>query len=168
MEQSIFTDLIVLAKFYRSKAPNGDYNFISRTLGKISLIEAEDQEILTDQDIWLCRIMKEVKPRTNQGAFILKPLKKVDPTLIKKLIPGFYEAKEVENAVVIYPNENKEGLWLISKKSREIFSRKCNSLIVPFQGDLDKIECLYQKDLNEELDAKEEAEQEQQAEQAEA
>lgn len=155
MEQSIFTDLIVLAKFYRSKAPNGDYNFISRTLGKISLVEAEDQEILEDQDIWLSRIIKEVKPNTNQGAFILKPLKKVEPKLIKKLIPGFYESKEVGNAVVIYPNENKELLWLISKPTREIFSRKFSSLIVPFQGNLDDVECLYQKGLQEELDVEE-------------
>ena len=155
MEQSIFKDLIVLAKFYRSKAPNGDYNFISRTLGKISLVESEDQEILQEQDMWLCRIVKEVKPNTNQGAFIVKPLKKVDPKGVKKLIPGFYEEKAIENAVVLYPNENKEALWLVSKPTREIFSRRFSSLIVPYQGNLDAVECLYQKELQRELNEQE-------------
>ena len=133
--KSAFEGLHIVAKFFRSKAPDGDIITISRTLGKFSVVDKAFQGEVQEKDIWVCRIVREVRPGKNQGAFILMPLERVqDPTAkIRKLIPGFYDVEPKDGAVVLTPNANKREFWVISIATRQIFSSKYYAVVVPIE-----------------------------------
>lgn len=137
---SPFEGYYVVAKWYDSKAPSGKVNLISRSLGKFSIVDNSYQgPQIQDQDVYLCRITKEIKPGTNTGAFVLLPVRKLDPdTELRKLIPGFYDLEIVgrnskAQAAVVRPNSDKEQFWLLSKATRQVFSSKYYAIIIPIE-----------------------------------
>lgn len=123
----------VTLKFFLSKGPDNVTKLISRTLGKLSLISDVHQGIVQDQEIWICEIEQEIGPNKKTGAFMVKPLKKVDPEKIKKLIPGFYSTMNDGNTVFLYPKENQSEPWIISINTRKLFNKRCTAIIVPIQ-----------------------------------
>jgi len=129
--ESYFNGLYVVAKFYHSKSPEGRMLPISRTLGKLGIVPAEHEEKIKDQDIWLCQIQEESKPGINAGAFILSPVKQIDPSRIRKLIPGFYDVHPVGKAALIVPKTDAEHYWILSKATRRMFSEKYHAVVVP-------------------------------------
>ena len=129
---SRYKGLYVVAKFYLSKAPDGKLNCISRTLGKFSILDTVDEEKVGNHDVWICKILREIKPNENEGAFVLRPLEKIDADKrIRKLIPGFFKIKKVAGAALIIPNTDPADCWILSKRTREVFSKKHYALIVP-------------------------------------
>lgn len=131
-QQSLFQNVYVVAKFFTSKAPNGDTHCISRTLGKFSIVDNSFQGTVDNQSIWLCKITKEIKPNKNLGAFVLLPLKNVDPKSIKKVIPGFYDFQQAgKGMALVRPNSDPSSYWMLSKATRQIFSKKYHAVIVP-------------------------------------
>ena len=130
--KSKYEGLYVVAKFYLSKAPDGKLNCISRTLGKFSILDRADEERVENQDVWICKILREIKPNLNSGAFVLRPLEKIDADKrIRKIIPGFYEVREVGSAALVLPNTDPADCWMLTKTTREIFSKKYYAVIVP-------------------------------------
>jgi hypothetical protein len=124
--------LRVVAKFYYSKAPDGTMQCISRTLGKLAIVESGSPAV-PNHSLWLCEIVKETRPGKNYGAFILRPLESVDPSSIRKIIPGFYDLSERDRVAVLRPNSDPHHFWVLSKATRQIFSRKYNAVIVPVE-----------------------------------
>lgn len=127
-------DIYVVAKFFMSKAPDGSMHCISRTLGKFSIIDHEYAGNVKNREIWVCQIIREIHPGQNKGAFILRPVKRIpDPeTMIRKIIPGFYKTEVVNNkTALIIPNTDPGDYWMLSKATRQIFSKKFYSVIVP-------------------------------------
>ena len=138
-QQSLFQNVYVVAKFFISKAPNGETHCISRTLGKFSIIDNSFQGTVNNQDIWLCQITKEIKPNKNSGAFVLLPLKLVDPKSVRKIIPGFYDFQKIDNGIaLVRPNSDPSAYWMLSKATRQIFSKKYHAVVVPicYQDDI--------------------------------
>lgn len=135
-ESSIFEGVYTLAKFYLSRSPEGKMNCISRTLGKFSIVDRNFEGTINNQDIWVCKIVKEIQPRKNIGAFVLWPIEQVDPDNIKKIIPGFYDAQPMGRVISIMPNTDPHDYWMLSKSTRRIFSKKYYAVIVPiaYQG----------------------------------
>lgn len=132
----MFEGTHVVAKFFISKAPNGEVNCISRTLGKFSIIDNNFKGEVKDGELWLCKIVKEIRPSKNTGTFILLPVKKTDPLQLRKLIPGFYTAKEAEDgAMVLTPDNNPSDYWILSAATRQIFAKKHYAVIVPIKVD---------------------------------
>lgn len=129
--RSIFEGVCTLAKFYLSRSPSGKMNCISRTLGKFSIVDKEFEGVINDQDIWVCKVIKEIHPGKNIGAFVLRPIELVDIDRIKKIIPGFYDVQVMEQAVNIIPNTDPHDFWMLSKTTRKIFSKKYYAVIVP-------------------------------------
>lgn len=129
--RSVFEGVYTLAKFYLSRSPDGKMNCISRTLGKFSIIDREFEGTINDQDLWVCKIVKEIHPRQNIGAFVLSPIERVEADKIKKIIPGFYDVQVMERAVNIVPNTDPHDFWMLSKSTRKIFSKKYYAVIVP-------------------------------------
>lgn len=125
----------VVLKFFLSKGPNNVTKLISRTLGKLSLIEEKYVDQVQDQEIWVCEIEKEIGPSKNHGAFLVRPIKKVDPDKIKKLIPGFYSIIAHGKTVFLYPKDSPKEPWLVSINTRKIFNSKYTSIIVPIEMD---------------------------------
>ena len=130
-DRSIFEGVYTLAKFYLSRSPSGDMNCISRSLGKFSIIDREFDGTINDQDIWVCKILKEIQPRKNAGAFVLRPIERVDPDNVKKIIPGFYDAQPMGTVISIIPNTDPHDYWMLSKNTRKIFSKKYHAVVVP-------------------------------------
>jgi len=130
-ESSIFEGVYTLAKFYLSRSPEGKMNCISRTLGKFSIVDREFEGTINDQDIWICKIIKEIKPRQNNGAFVLRPIELVDPDNVKKIIPGFYDAQPMGKVISIMPNLDPSDYWMLSRNTRKIFSKKYYAVVVP-------------------------------------
>lgn len=130
-ERSIFEGVYVVAKFYLSKAPNGRLNCISRTLGKFSILDRNFNGEVGDQDIWVCRIVREVNPGRSQGFFILFPLEKISIEQVKKIIPGFYDARPIGRAISIVPNTDPQDFWMLSSGTRKIFSKRYYAVVCP-------------------------------------
>jgi len=129
--QSNFDGIHVVAKFFLSKSPDGNMHLISRTLGKFSVLDTTSTAHVVNGDIWLCRITKEIRPGQNAGAFVLFPVKKVEPLEVRKLIPGFYEVNECEGTVILKPTESPSDYWMTASTTRQVFSRKYRAIIVP-------------------------------------
>ena len=124
--------IYVVAKFYLSKAPDGKLNCISRTLGKLSILDTADEEKIENKDVWICKILRELKPGVNSGAFVLRPLEKIDAEKrIRKIIPGFYDIEEIGGAALVSPNTDPADCWILTKGTREIFAKKYYAVIVP-------------------------------------
>lgn len=130
-DRSIFEGVYTLAKFYLSRSPEGKMNCISRTLGKFSIIDRDFDGTVNDQDIWVCKIVKEIQPRKNIGAFVLRPIELVDIDKVKKIIPGFYDAQPMGKVISIIPNTDPSDYWMLSKTTRKIFSKKYYAVVVP-------------------------------------
>jgi len=130
-ERSVFEGVFVVAKFYLSKAPDGRMKCISRTLGKFAIIDRNFPGVVDDQEIWVCRIVKEINPGRNQGTFILHPLEQVNIDNVKKIIPGFYDIRPLGKAVLIVPNTEPGDFWMLSSATRKIFSKKYYAVVVP-------------------------------------
>ena len=121
-DSSIFEGVYTLAKFYLSRSPEGKMNCISRTLGKFSIVDRNFEGTINDQDIWVCKIIKEIQPRKNIGAFVLRPIELVDPDKVKKIIPGFYDAQPMGKVISIMPNSDPSDYWMLSKNTRKIIT----------------------------------------------
>ena len=128
---SYFDGVYVVAKFFMSKAPDGTFNCISRSLGKFSIIDRSFAGKVSCQDVWICKIMREIKPGQNSGAFVLRPIEKIEIEKVRKIIPGFYEIQVVGRAVCIIPNTDPADCWMLSKATRQIFAKKHYAVIVP-------------------------------------
>jgi hypothetical protein len=133
-KESPFEGLFVVAKFYLSRHPDGSYRFISRSLGKFSIVDRDFTGKLEHKDVWVCKINREIRPGKNSAAFVLMPIKKVenpDKELLK-LIPGYYSVHEVGGAAMILPNDNPSGYWILSKITRSLF-QKYYAVVVPIE-----------------------------------
>jgi hypothetical protein len=130
-DRSIFEGVYTLAKFYLSRSPQGKMNCISRTLGKFSIVDRNFDGTINDQDIWVCKIVREISPRENVGAFILQPIELVEPDRIKKIIPGFYDAQPMGKVISIIPNTDPHDYWMLSKNTRKIFNKRYHAVVVP-------------------------------------
>lgn len=132
-EDDSFCGLTVVAKFFYSRAPDGTMQCISRTLGKFSVLNrgSANTSLVSNKSIWVCKILKEIRPGKNYGAFILEPVKQVDPESIRKIIPGFYDLHVEKRVAVLMPNSDPSAFWMLSKATRQIFSKKYNAVIVP-------------------------------------
>lgn len=131
MEQSIFENVEVVAKLFYSKAPSGKVQCISRSMGKLAIVENNTEADVRDKELWHCKIIKEIHPGQNRGAFIIKPLKRIEPESIKKLIPGFYTEKDQGNALILTPKENKSDYWVLSRVTRSVYTEKYSIIVVP-------------------------------------
>ena len=128
-----FNGLHIVAKFFLSKAPSGETSFITRTLGKLGLLDNQFKGTVQDQEMWLCEIKKEIMPRQSKGAFILMPVQRLEPSSIKKIIPGFYDYEKVDGVAVVKPNSEPNNYWILSKVTRQIFEKKHRAIIVPIE-----------------------------------
>jgi hypothetical protein len=129
--ESQFIGVHVVAKFFLSKAPDGTYNCISRSLGKFSVVDKAHSSVVQCQDVWVCKIVKEIRPGQNSGAFVLLPVEKIEIERVRKIIPGFYNTQNHGKAICVVPNTDPSDCWMLSKATRSIFAKKHYAVIVP-------------------------------------
>jgi len=131
LKKSLFQGTYVVAKFFTSKSPDGSNQTISRTLGKLSLIDTPYRQMVEHRDIWVCQILEETRAGTCRGAFILKPVKKVDHTLVRKAIPGFFNIQVVDRYAVLTPNSDPQESWMLEMTTRRCMFKDYYATIVP-------------------------------------
>ncbi len=123
----------VVLKFFHSIDPNGNVKLISRTMGKLALIENQYQGQVNDDEFWLCEIEKEIGSNKNRGAFLVRPIDKIEVEKIKKLLPNFYSIIEHGKTAFLYPKNQPKEPWILSANTRKIFNDKYTSVIVPIE-----------------------------------
>lgn len=131
-KKSLFQGVHVVAKFFLSKSPaDGSYQLVSRTLGKLSLVDKPYRGMVQNKDIWVCEILEETRVGTCGGAFILKPVKKIDANHVRKIIPGFYDIKVVDRYAVLIPDSEPQESWMLEATTRRCMFKRYYATIVP-------------------------------------
>ena len=133
ISHSVFEEVYVVAKFYKSKAPSGDMGFISRSLGKLAVIDKQYHGMVQEREIWICQIVKETRTGENNGVFVLRPVERIESDQIRKVIPGFYEVQQIGKAALISPNTDPDAKWILSRSTRRMFAKKYHAVIVPIR-----------------------------------
>lgn len=130
-KKSAFLGVHVVAKFFLSKAPDGKLNCISRSLGKFAILDRNYDNVVENQEFWVSKIVKEIKPGENNGAFILRPVEKIPTNRVRKIIPGFYDFHTTGNAAMVVPNTDPADFWVLSTSTRRIYAKKYYAVVVP-------------------------------------
>jgi hypothetical protein len=131
LKKSLFQGVYIVAKFFTSKSPDGSHQNISRTLGKLGLIDKPFRAMVENRDIWVCQILEETRPGTCGGAFILKPVKKIDHALVRKAIPGFFNIQIIDRYAVLTPNSDPQESWMLEMTTRRCMFKEYYATIVP-------------------------------------
>lgn len=110
-----------LVKFYKNPYPTSANTVISRTLLKISVIDAQwlaahkEEQWPKEGEIWQANIVKEIEEGHAKGCFILEPIQKV--TEITPLFPGFYTEETIEGKAILTPKQpdDTEINWMLPR-----------------------------------------------------
>ena len=121
--------MLILCKFVRNDNPQSTNTIVTKTLGKFGV---PDREALAKMDRkpahnewWYCEIVRETKPGTEKGVWVLKPIRFVEPierdgyrlNNITHLVPGLFDIKRKDNVLLIYP-KHKGPNWICPNPMR--------------------------------------------------
>ena len=159
--------MLTIAKFLFNKVESRQNKLITRTLGKVGVIDpviyASLETRPNHDEFWFVGVLNELGRGTNRGVFVLHPIKKVPTTFhnglaepaIVRLIPGTFSVEQREGTLYLYP-ATANGLlgpnWILDMDVRQYLSKKIidstgkctfNSIIVV----LDEKPCDLFKDL---------------------
>lgn len=146
--------MIVIAKFIKNDNLESENYLISKTLGKLGVIQrtavASMKVKPRANEFWYCEVVKETKAGTDHGCFVLKPVARVEHTTrdgypaldIVYLVPGTYDT-EVQNNVILLRPRRGSCNWICSNSMRSHLIRrhqkdgtyKINAVLVVYQGD---------------------------------
>jgi hypothetical protein len=142
--------MITLVKFITNPKQKRGNSIITRSLGKIGVIDSTVWENILnrprDNEFWYVEILKEVGAGTRQGCFVLKPLKKISTTTnlgylspdIHRLIPGTFEIVKRGNSLLIYPHR-VNGIdgpnWILDSETRAFLKKKLQARTGSIEAD---------------------------------
>jgi len=108
--KSIAEGLEVIVKFFANDNPKSQNKIVTRTLGKLGVIQ-NNQTNINPNEFWRVQIIKETCPHRNTGCFILEPVAKLLPEELSKVVPGMYTEVRKNGLVIITPLH--PGNWII-------------------------------------------------------
>lgn len=131
----------LIVKFYLNEK-NGKKSLITRTLGKIGLVEGnwirEHKNTNTkkpqNKEFWVVEIADEIFPGKNRGCFILRPISEIASIDIMKLVGGFYSEEVINGILYIHPNRH-ELPWILplSQKQAMADNKEIYAILVPLE-----------------------------------
>jgi len=143
--------MLTLVKFIDNYDTNSRNRIITRTLGKLGVVDSAALAQLSakpkPREFWYCRIVKETGAGTATGVFALAPVEKL-PSLVQDgyesvnvvhLVPGMYDSVKSNNVMLLYP-KTKGPHWIVSSVLRQHLMGKhkeqydINSVVVVFDG----------------------------------
>jgi hypothetical protein len=89
-----------------------------------NILSSSPHLIPKPNEIWACKIIKEVNPGVNKGCFIVEPIKclrTVDATdegVISLLYPGSYSEEKFNGCVIVKPKY--PGWWMMPLMSKQV------------------------------------------------
>ena len=114
MTQAAIQGTITIVKFFQSTGTaNHPATLMTRTMGKFGVVDREyknDTNYPADGEFWKVKIVREARPNSNTGCFILEPICKMNVDELIKLVPGLYTEDPIGNILLIRP-KNK-GNWI--------------------------------------------------------
>lgn len=139
----------VICKWYKNDRPDAP-EIISRTLLKIAVVSkntfANKESVPLHGEIWLCRIVKETKPGTNTGCFIVEPMKRLRAENedgdgeVGRLYPGSYTTESLNGRVLVRPKH--PGHWMLPLEHKRLLAEqeKAYCVIVDLEPQVTKPE----------------------------
>jgi len=122
----------VIVKFFKNSYDNNINQLITRTMGKVGVIDKDyiqsGNEMPCEGEFWKVDIVKETNPGKPYGCFILKPICKVDPSSLFKLLPGMYEEVQSNGSLIIIPKTKGQNAILPIKLKKSF--NKFSSIVV--------------------------------------
>jgi len=131
--------MLTIAKYLFNRVESRQNKLITRTLGKVGVIDpviyAHLETRPNHDEFWFSEVLSELGKGTNKGVFILRPIKKVPTTFnnglaepaIVRLIPGTFSVEQREGTVYLYP-ATANGLlgpnWILDMDVRQYLSKK--------------------------------------------
>ena len=120
----------IIVKFFEnsnSKSKRADNSLVTRTLGKVGFIDKswkpkEGEPTPQKGDFWKVEIEREVAPGKNTGCFILKPLCRVDPPKLIKLVPGMYDEEEHDSLLIIRPKQPGDCIITLNQRQKKYYA----------------------------------------------
>lgn len=122
-----------IVKFFQSDGtPNHPSTLMTRTLGKFGVIDkayTNTENYPVGGEFWIVKVVREAKPSTNTGCFILEPLTKINIEDTIKLVPGLYTEETLGNILFIVPKNKGNWIFPLNEIKKEKL-KKYYALIV--------------------------------------
>ena len=131
--------MLTITKYLFNRVESRQNKLISRTLGKVGVIDPVIYQCLeirpNHDEFWFSEVLSELGKGTNKGVFVLRPIKKVPTTFrggvaepaIVRLIPGTFSVEQREGTLYLYP-ATANGLlgpnWILDMDVRQYLSKK--------------------------------------------
>jgi len=109
-------------KFYPNHQPSNHNKIMSKTLLKTTFIDdawAEKQPEAAPQDgeFWIVDVVHETCPGQAKGCFLVHPIRKIEPNMLNRLLPGMYDENMTDGCLILIPKA--KGLhWLLPLSHR--------------------------------------------------
>jgi hypothetical protein len=122
--------MLTLVKFIDNYTPESRNKIITRTLGKLGVVDGGTLSRLAEKpkprEFWYCDIIKETGAGSAKGVFVLSPLRKIKVATIDgfetvdvvHLVPGMFDAVKEQNVMLIYPKTAGPN-WIMSNVLRQ-------------------------------------------------
>ncbi len=112
-----------VVKFYENHEPSNANKIFSKTLRKVAFIDHEwldsNPNISPeDGEFWVVDVIHETCPGQGKGAFLLHPLKKIEPGELNRLLPGMYDEDNHNGCLILNP-KNGGINWLVPKRHKQ-------------------------------------------------
>lgn len=124
--------MTTVAKFIWNAKPGKESNIISRTFGKVAIVDRAWSQSMQDHvemprndEFWLVDVCKDMCSGTNKGVLVVMPrypLERHEPT---RLIPGSFEEELIDGILYVYP-KHPGPYWIASLSLKEILMARHN------------------------------------------
>lgn len=141
--------ICAVAKFMWNAKPGRESNLISRTFGKVAIIDrvwtqtmAGHVKFPENDEFWLVDVCKDMSPGTNRGVLILRPryaLARTEPT---RLFPGTFDEELVDGILYVRP-KHPGPYWIASLSLKELLLQRYQQptgLVVAIQPPTDALD----------------------------
>jgi hypothetical protein len=118
-----------VVKVFRNSLKPENNEFITRTLGKVGVFQGNQVKA---GEFWLVEIVKELYEGENTGAFILKPIKRIEKGEIKKVTRDECSLKVVNG--VFYLTPSVPGNCILKLEYKKILLMENHAVIVEANG----------------------------------
>lgn len=115
--------ITTLCKFFENPKPSDKNICITKTLKRIGVVSLDTKHSPKAGEMWLVRVIKDIRRGINNGCLVLDPIKQVSLTNIVKLKKDQFETDENEHTVIIKP-KIKDIYWVLPLKIKNTFIGK--------------------------------------------
>ncbi len=122
-----------VAKFIWNAKPGKESNIISRTFGKVAIIDRawaqsmqDHVEMPKNDEFWLVDVCKDMCAGTNKGVLVVMPRYPLERGEPMRLIPGGFEEQLVDGILYVYP-KHPGPYWISSLSMKDLLKAQHNT-----------------------------------------